>query len=158
MVHFHTRTEIAPIESALLMARNAILERIHNDYTTALGRERLLKADYAAQSVIVTDQAEKSIQYNILRREVDSNRQLYESMFDQVRHASVAAAIRASNIRIVDPAKMPRRPYSPGPSLAPLKGRRGNFANHLPPRSAVLQPIAEPDRAALQHLAADQRH
>jgi succinoglycan biosynthesis transport protein ExoP len=107
------QAQIAPIESALLMARNAILERIHNDYTTALGRERLLKADYAAQSVIVTDQAEKSIQYNILRREVDSNRQLYESMFDQVRHASVAAAIRASNIRIVDPAKMPRRPYSP---------------------------------------------
>ncbi len=107
------QAQIAPIESALTAERDAILERIHNDYTTALGRERLLQVDYAAQSKIVTDQAEKSIQYNILKREVDSNRQLYESMFDQVRQASVAAAIRASNIRIVDPAKQPRSPYSP---------------------------------------------
>ncbi len=107
------QAQIAPIEAALASERNAILERIHNDYTTALGRERLLQADYSTQSKVVTDQAEKSIQYNILKREVDSNQQLYESMFDQVRHASVAAAIRASNVRVVDPAKAPRRPYSP---------------------------------------------
>lgn len=107
------QAQIAPIETALANARNSILGRIHNDYTTALGREELLQADYAAQAKIVTEQAEKSIQYNILKREVDSNRQLYESMLDQIRQASVASAIRASNIRIVDPAKLPHRPYSP---------------------------------------------
>jgi len=105
--------QIAPLETAFARERDAIIERIHNDYTTALGRERLLQADYASQSKIVTDQAEKSIRYNILKREVDSNRQLYESMLDQVRQASVASAIRASNIRIVDPAKIPHQPYSP---------------------------------------------
>jgi polysaccharide biosynthesis transport protein len=105
--------QIAPLEAAFAKERDAIVERIHNDYTTALGRERLLQVDYASQSKIVTDQAEKSIQYNILKREVDSNRQLYESMLDHVRQASVASAIRASNIRIVDPAKVPRQPYSP---------------------------------------------
>jgi succinoglycan biosynthesis transport protein ExoP len=105
--------QMAPLETAFARERDAIIERIHNDYNTALGRERLLQADYASQSKIVTDQAEKSIQYSILKREVDSNRQLYESMLDQVRQASVASAIRASNIRVVDPAKVPHLPYSP---------------------------------------------
>ncbi|HEY7337639.1 MAG TPA: polysaccharide biosynthesis tyrosine autokinase [Bryobacteraceae bacterium] len=105
--------QIAPLDAAFNKARAAILERIHNDYQAALGRESLLQADYAAQSKVVTDQAEKSIQYNILKREVDSNRQLYESMLQQVKEASIASAIRASNIRVVDPAKVPYKPYSP---------------------------------------------
>jgi capsular exopolysaccharide synthesis family protein len=74
---------------------------------------------------VVTDQAGKSIQYNILKREVDSNRQLYESTLQQVKEASVASAIRASNIRIVDPAKPPRLPFSPSMTANSLVGLVG---------------------------------
>jgi capsular exopolysaccharide synthesis family protein len=62
---------------------------------------------------VVSEQAEKSIQYNILRREVDSNQQVYDNMLQQVKQASVSAAIRASNIRVVDPARIPPKAYSP---------------------------------------------
>lgn len=105
--------QIAPLRTEFERERSAILDRIHNDYQTALRREKLLLADYANQSHVVTDQAEKAIQYNILKREVDSNRQLYESMLQQVKQASVASAMRASNVRIVDPAKVPQKRYSP---------------------------------------------
>jgi capsular exopolysaccharide synthesis family protein len=105
--------QIPPLEAAFNKARAAILGRIYNDYQAAIARESLLQADFAAQSTIVTDQAEKSIQYNILKREVDSNRQLYDSMLQQVNQSRIASAMRASNIRIVDPAKVPYKPYSP---------------------------------------------
>jgi succinoglycan biosynthesis transport protein ExoP len=107
------QAQIAPLEAAFNSERAAILERIRNDYETALRRERLLDADYVRQTHVVTDQADKSIQYNILKRDVDSSRQLYESMLQQVKAAGVASAIRASNVRIVDPAKTPHKPYTP---------------------------------------------
>jgi polysaccharide biosynthesis transport protein len=105
--------QIAPLESAFNKQRSAILNRIRTDYDTAMQRERLLQADYSAQARVVTEQAGKSVQYNILRREVDSNQQLYESLLQQVKEASVASAMRASNIRIVDRASLPHKPYSP---------------------------------------------
>jgi capsular exopolysaccharide synthesis family protein len=105
--------QIAPLQAEFDRQRLAILGRIKNDYDTALRHEKLLSDDYAAQSQVVTDEAGKSIQYNILKRDVDSNRQMYESTLQQVKEASIASAMRASNIRIVDPAKASHVPYAP---------------------------------------------
>jgi polysaccharide biosynthesis transport protein len=105
--------QIAPLQQAFDRERAAILERIRNDYDTALRRENLLRADFNGQSAVVTDLANKSIHYNVLKREVDSNRQLYESMLQEVKQATIASGIRASNIRLVDRAQMPPAPYSP---------------------------------------------
>ena len=73
----------------------------------------------------VTGESEKSIKYNILKREVDSNRQLYDTMLQQLKQSTIAAAMRASNIRVVDPARVPKRPYKPD---APLNSALGLFA------------------------------
>ena len=71
--------QIAPLQAAFDAERVSIIEHIRNEYDSAVRREKLLEADYNAQSSVVTEQAGKSIQYNILKRDVDSNRQLYES-------------------------------------------------------------------------------
>jgi capsular exopolysaccharide synthesis family protein len=105
--------QIAPLETALQTERATIIDRLRNDYEAALRREKLLATDYASQARLVTDQSEKSIQYNILKREVDSNRQLYDAMLQRVKESSIASAMRASNVRIVDPAEPPRLPYKP---------------------------------------------
>jgi capsular exopolysaccharide synthesis family protein len=105
--------QIAPLEEAFRRERASILDRIRNDYQTALRQEELLRVDYQAQSAVILDQADKSIQYNILKRDVDSNRQLYESMLQQFKASSVASVMRASNIRIIDPGKVRSAPYTP---------------------------------------------
>ena len=48
-----------------------------------------------------------------LKREVDGNRQFYEAMSRRVDEASVASAVRQSNIRLVGPAQPAARPYKP---------------------------------------------
>ena len=58
--------------------RADILQGIRNEYEEAARRERLLLTDYQHQTGVVTDQGEKAIQYNILKREVDTNRQIYD--------------------------------------------------------------------------------
>lgn len=111
------QAQIVTIEAALKRERNAILERIRNDFQEALGREKMLAAVYASQARLVTEQAEKSIQYGILKREVDSTRQLYDAMLQRLKEASIAAAMRASNIRVVDAAREPLGPYKPNGTM-----------------------------------------
>lgn len=107
------QAQIASLQTALTRVRSDILKRIKNEYDEAQRREKLLDTDYVSQRGIVTGEGEKAIQYNILKREVDSNRQLYDAMLQQMKQATLASALRASNIRVVDPAKVPKLPYKP---------------------------------------------
>ena len=102
-------------ETAMNTKRDDILGRVRNDYQAAQRREKLLQAQYDEQVKTVSSQSEKAIHYNILKREVDTNRQVYESILQRMKEAGVAAAMRASNIRIVDPAVPPSRPFKPNP-------------------------------------------
>jgi capsular exopolysaccharide synthesis family protein len=56
---------------------------------------------------------EKMIQYNVLKREVESNRQLYESLLKRAKETSVSEELQTSRIRIVDPAEVPKSPVRP---------------------------------------------
>ncbi len=107
------QAQIAELQSAIQSERGNILNRIGNEYLAARRRERLLAQVHADQEKIVADQSSKAIHYSMLKREVDSSRQLYESMQQRVKQASLATAMRASNVLVVDPAKPPLFPYKP---------------------------------------------
>jgi capsular exopolysaccharide synthesis family protein len=99
-----------------------IVAKIKNDFTEATRKERLLAAAFDAQTREVTGQDEKAIQYTILKRDVESNRQLYDTMLQQMKQASIASAIRAGNVRVVDPAVTPDTPISPNFKLNSMLG------------------------------------
>jgi capsular exopolysaccharide synthesis family protein len=101
--------------SAMRKSRADIVNRLRNEFQAAQRREDLLAADCARQTRLVSQQREKSIQYEMLQREVDSNRQLYEAMLQRVKETRLSAALNAAGVRIVDPAEVPPRPYKPKP-------------------------------------------
>ncbi len=105
--------QIETLETAFNRQRANVLARIKNEYETAKRREKLLAKDYAAQSSVVSEQAQRTIHYSILKREVDTQRQLYEAMLQKVKEYGIASAMHASNVRVVDPAQPPRFPYKP---------------------------------------------
>lgn len=107
------QAQIALMEGTLQKEHANILTRIKNEYGAAQHREDLLNTSYNAQVKLVADQAEKTTHYSILKREVDTTRALYETMLQRLKEASVASALRASNIRVVDPAETPSIPYKP---------------------------------------------
>jgi len=107
------QAQIATLESALESKRTNFVERIRNEFESARRRENLLAGNYASQARLVSEQAAKVSHYNILKREVDTNRQLYDSMLRNVQEAGMTSALRASNIRVVDGAIPPTRPYKP---------------------------------------------
>jgi len=107
------QAQVTTLESALEKERTNIIQRIRNEFAAAQRRERLLAGNYASQAHLVSEQAAKVTHYNILKREVDTNRQLYDSMLQNVQQASMTAALGASNIRVVDSAQPPAHPYKP---------------------------------------------
>ena len=121
------QAQIASLEESLRNERAVILTRISNDYDEAQRRERLLAADYAVQARLVSTEAGKAIRYNILKREVDTNRQLYEAMLQRVKESSIASAMRASNVRVVDAAIPPQFPFKPRVVLNAMLGLLGGL-------------------------------
>ena len=113
--------ELVALQTAFEEQRAAIVVRVKNDFTEAVRKEKLLEASYNSQAREVMGQDEKAIEYNILKRDVDSNRQLYDTMLQQLKQSSIASALHASNVRVVDPATLPQKPIWPNYKiLAPL--------------------------------------
>ncbi len=116
------QAQVATLQAARDSERANVTRSIQNQFESAQRRERLLAASYDAQARLVTEQAGKATHYDILKREVDNNRQLYDSMLQHVREAGIASALHASNVRVVDEALPPLRPYKPSLVLNSMLG------------------------------------
>jgi succinoglycan biosynthesis transport protein ExoP len=108
--------QVSELESLLKKEQSNLLDRIQNDYKSALGREKLLQHSYEEQAKIASGQAAAAVHYNTLKHEVETSRVLYDAMLQKVREAGIAAAVRASNIRILNRAKAPSSPFRPKPA------------------------------------------
>ncbi|HTF69608.1 MAG TPA: polysaccharide biosynthesis tyrosine autokinase [Edaphobacter sp.] len=106
-------SQIAELQAETIRERAAVVKRIQNDYRASSRRQALLSKAYDQQLALVSQQSALEVRYNMLKREVDANRDLYQAMLQKVREAGVLAALRASNMRIVDRAKVPSSPYQP---------------------------------------------
>jgi exopolysaccharide transport family protein len=107
------QNQMDEIENVIAREQARAAERIRNEYAAALRREKLLELAFAGQQHSANQIAEKSVQYNILKREVDTNRGLYEGLLQRLKEAGVSAGLKASNIRVVDAADAPRKPARP---------------------------------------------
>jgi succinoglycan biosynthesis transport protein ExoP len=107
------QAQVTSLETALDKERANVIQRIRDEFESAQRREHLLAANYASQARLMSGLAAKVTHYNILKREVDTNRQLYDSMLQNVQQAGMTSALGASNIRVVDSAEPPTRPYKP---------------------------------------------
>ena len=90
-----------------------MVERIRNEYLTALGRERLLSDALAKQKGEVGKLSQLMIEHNILKRDFDTNQQLYENLLQRLKDATLSASLQATNIHIIDQATPPTGPIRP---------------------------------------------
>jgi len=86
---------------------------MRNDYMAALGRERLLAAAVAKEKVEVGALNQLLIEHNLLKREAETNEQLFDNLQQRLKDATVSAGLRATNVHVIDPAKPPRLPVRP---------------------------------------------
>jgi polysaccharide biosynthesis transport protein len=108
--------EIAALEGSEARERAHWIGQLRQEYQTEQQHEALVEAAYRKQASLVSDQAAKSIHYNVLKREVETNRDLYDALLGGMKEAGVNAAARVQNARVVDSAAAPHRPYRPNPA------------------------------------------
>lgn len=105
--------QVDELQSLIDRERKRIVARVHNDYRAALGREKLLANALAQEKEKVGKLNQLLIQHNLLKREFDTNQQLYDNLLQHLKDATVSAGLRATNIHVVDPAMPPTGPVRP---------------------------------------------
>jgi capsular exopolysaccharide synthesis family protein len=93
--------------------RERAARAITNDYRAAVERENMLQQAFKDQQHDADLIAEKSVQYSILKREADTNKQLYVGLLEKLKETGVSTSMKAANIRVIDPAYPPKKPDSP---------------------------------------------
>jgi succinoglycan biosynthesis transport protein ExoP len=129
--HYKVRrveAQINELKAEMQKERSNVVQRIRNEYAASLRREQLLSEAHSDQERTVADQSSKVIHYDTLKRDVDSNRRLYEMMLQRVKEASLIAAMRDSNVLVVDRARPPLLPYRPN---LPMNSGIGLFGGLL---------------------------
>jgi polysaccharide biosynthesis transport protein len=107
------QAQITDLQKSIDAERSGILRHTQEDYQSAKRREDMLTTAYTDQARTVSDMAGKTIQYQNLQHDVDTNRELYDALLLRIKQAGLAAAMRSSNVVVVDQAKPPVLPFRP---------------------------------------------
>lgn len=111
------RNQMEAIQKRLNTEMSIIITAIKTEYESGLRKESLLRAAFEEQKKRAMEMKQKSIQYNILKRESDTNKELYKGLLQRMKEAGISAGIPASNIQVVDQAEPPTVPYRPNKQL-----------------------------------------
>jgi succinoglycan biosynthesis transport protein ExoP len=83
------------------------------EYETAKAQEDEMKKRVKTLRSEALDLQKRKIQYNILKREVDTNRSLYKGLLQRYKEVEIAGGIGTNNVFVIDRAGLPRSPSSP---------------------------------------------
>jgi polysaccharide biosynthesis transport protein len=114
--------QIETMEQARDKAVKMIAQRIRNEYEEAQRKTGLIENEFQMLKAQVSSEGQRSVEYSLLKGEVESNRNMYEAMLRQLKQSSIASAMRASTVRVVDPAEKPDQPYKPNRERAAILG------------------------------------
>lgn len=107
------RAQIEEAEGQIQTIAGNIRSSIRSQYEIAANQERSLQAQVNGLTGDVLDLRDRSIQYNILQRELDTTRTLYEGLLQRYKEVGVTGGVTANNISIVDLATPPDAPSKP---------------------------------------------
>ncbi len=115
VVQKRTELELArkQVEREKAAAIAAARQEARMQLQTVESRYRMLSESFNRQQQLVNQLNEASIQYNILRRDVETNEQLYEGLLERLKQTSVTAGLEFGNIHIVEPGRRNPKVYSP---------------------------------------------
>lgn len=105
--------QLKEIQSQIQSETKKIVGKVRGQYSAALQRENMLHEALEKQKQEANRLNESAIEYTLLKRDVDTNRQLYEGLLQKLKEAGVSAGLKSNNFRIVDSARPPTGPIEP---------------------------------------------
>jgi capsular exopolysaccharide synthesis family protein len=105
--------QIKEVESQMQGEMKKIVSKVRGQYMTALQRENMLRDALEKQKQEANKLNESAIEYNLLKRDADTYRTLYEGLLQRLKEAGVSAGLKANNFHIIDSARPPTSPIEP---------------------------------------------
>ena len=88
-------------------------ESVKADYEAANRTEKLLKDSFTDQKGQMAALQDNLTDFQILKRDAQTNEQLYLALLSRVKDASIAGTMVPANVAIIDPAQLPTAPFLP---------------------------------------------
>ncbi len=107
------RNKIKEVDKQLAAETGAIRNSLKAAYKSSLSQENEMKARIETLKAEVLDLQKKGIQHNVLKREADSNRGIYNSLLQRYKEVDIAGGVGTNNIFVVDRAAVPIYPSEP---------------------------------------------
>src|SRR5579872_39469 len=107
------KAEETDVQKQLDNTKQGMIHQIDTDYRERKSREALLERDLNRQEILADNMAQKLVEYNLLKHDAESNKELYDGLLQKLKEAGISAGLRSSNIRVVDPALVPSTPARP---------------------------------------------
>ncbi len=114
------KAQVEKMRRRLSQEIQRVVDGIESAYLAATATEQELAARMEEQKTAILRLQNAAVEYTILAREVDTNRQLYDSVLQRMKEMGVAAELRASNVSVIDRAFPPHTPAKPRKALALL--------------------------------------
>jgi capsular exopolysaccharide synthesis family protein len=89
------------------------VQKIQSAYQAARTKETELRVRMQEQKTATLNLKDSAVEYAILAREVDTNKQLYDSVLQRIKEVGIAAEMQTSNIYVMENAERPRAPSYP---------------------------------------------
>jgi succinoglycan biosynthesis transport protein ExoP len=107
------QSQVTRLESAINTEEGNVQTRLGNDYGAAAKTETMIRDDFDKQKNQAYKLNESVAQYAILKHEVESGQQLYDTLRLKVKEAGVASGLASSYVSVVDRAQIPDSPVEP---------------------------------------------
>ena len=111
------KAQIAELDRQIGAIASGVRQSIGNQYRVAAGQEAALSRNVNSLKAATFAEQGKGVRYNILKREADTNRNLYNTLLQRYQDVSTQAANLINPISIIDRAQVPSAPAYPRPAL-----------------------------------------
>ncbi len=107
------KAQIDEVNRQIQAQVNDVKTSLQSQYVAAAHLEQMLSGQLGQAKTGSLDLRERSIQYDTLQREVDTNKSLYDGLLQSYKEVGIAGGVGTNNISIVDRALAPNLPYQP---------------------------------------------
>jgi capsular exopolysaccharide synthesis family protein len=107
------RNEEQALDAQIAQELTRIRTLAKNNLSLSTLAEQGIQEQVSKQEQSVNTVAEKADQLVLLQEEALSSREIYQDLYAKLEEASVTAGIKASNVTLVDPARVSAHPSSP---------------------------------------------
>jgi len=107
------KAQIDEVERGVQAEIDAVRKSVETAYRSLLGQQKSINAKLDQTKKEVLDLQGRSIRYNILKRDVDTDRAIYNGLLQRLNEVGVTGGTGANNITVVDRAEIPAAPFKP---------------------------------------------